>query len=157
MHKDYISGLVAVAVGAFVFVYSASFSKGGFSVAENPAIYPRMVAGVVVFLGALLLLRTARNRKAAGPDFAKDAEQKAVVPEGRPRVVKIAAALVGFIVFIQFIGFVIPSLVFCFVAPLILGTNKKTAAIVSFSLTVVIYVLFFIFFKVPIPHGILFG
>lgn len=157
MHKDYISGLAAVAIGVFVFIYSATFSKGGLSVAENPAIYPRIVAGVVVFLGSLLLIRTAGDRKAAAQRAAPSASVDAAVPEGRTRVLKIAAALVGYVVLIWLIGFAVSSILFCFATPLILGTSKKTAAIVSISLTVVIYVLFFIFFKVPIPHGILFG
>ncbi len=157
MHKDYINGIAAVAIGVFVLLYSATFSKGGFSVAENPAVYPRILAGVVVMLGAVLLIRTAKSRKAAGSAPAAGDAKKDIVPEGRPRVLKIAAALIGFVLCIRFIGFVIPSLAFCFIVQLILGTNRKTAAIVSISLTVVIYVLFFIFFKVPIPHGIFFG
>jgi hypothetical protein len=155
MTKDLINGIATIAIGLFVFFYSMTYSKGGLSVAENPAIYPQMLAGIAVMLGAVLLLRTGKNRKAA---VSADGDaKKEMVPEGRPRVLKIAAALICFVVGIRFIGFIVPSLIFCFVTPLILGTSKKTAAIVSASLTVVIYILFFIFFKVPIPHGIFFG
>ena len=154
MHKDYINGLVTVAIGTFVLIYAQTFSRGGFSVAENAAIYPQLLAGVIIFLGVVLLMQTrSAQKRAVGEATAAD---DPIVPEGRPRAIKIGAALVGYVVVTWLIGFVAATLMFCYVAPVILGTNKKTAIIVSLSLTVFIYLLFFMFFQVPIPYGIFF-
>jgi hypothetical protein len=150
---------VTIAIGVFVFFYAAVFSKGGFSFAENPALYPRMLAVILVLLGASLLFQTRikLQRSAADNTAPASGADEGVIPEGRPRVIRIAAALIGFVVMTWFVGFVVASVFFCFVTPLILGTTKKTAIIVSLALTGVIYLLFFIFFKVPVPHGIFFG
>ena len=154
MQKDYINGFVTVAIGTFVLLYAETFSSGGFSVAENAAIYPQLLAGVIIFLGALLLLQTYRAQKL--PMGVTTPSDATIVPEGRPRAIKIAVALIGYVVITWLIGFVAATLIFCYIAPLILGTSKKTAVIVSLSLTVFIYLLFFMFFQVPIPYGIFF-
>jgi hypothetical protein len=159
MTKDVINGIATIAIGLFVLLQSSSYSKGGVSVAENPAVYPRILAGTAIFLGVLLLAKTfiaGRKRKTA----IEQEETKVVGADasaGRARTAKTAAALVGFFVMVWLFGFVVASLSFCFAMPLILGTPKKTAAIVSVSLTAAIYIVFFIFFKVPAPHGIFFG
>lgn len=154
MHKDYINGFVTVAIGAFVLIYAQSFSRGGFSVAENAAVYPQLLAGVLVFLGVLLLTQTWLAHKQA--QRAKVAAPAQAAVGGHGRVALIAGALTGFVVVTWLAGFVPANLLFCFLAPLILGTSKKTALIVSLALTAFIYLLFFMFFQVPIPYGILF-
>ncbi|MFA6506185.1 MAG: tripartite tricarboxylate transporter TctB family protein [Treponemataceae bacterium] len=160
MRKDLINGVLTIALSVFIFFYAATFSKGGFSFAENPSLYPRMLAGILFLLGSSLVFQTLLKRKRAVNKKAATTppeEKTGPEPEGKTRVLKIAAALIGFVVITWIVGFIIAALLFCFLAPLILGTTKKTAIIVSLSLTVVISVLFFLFFKVPVPHGILIG
>lgn len=152
MHKDYLNGLLTVAIGTFVLIYAQTFSRGGFSVAENAAIYPQLLAGVLIFLGLLLSAQTWLARKRA----QAPARQALPAEGGRTRVALIASALTGFVVITWLAGFIPANVIFCFLAPLALGTSKKTAAIVSVALSVFIYVLFFKFFEIPIPYGILF-
>jgi hypothetical protein len=160
MQKDLINGIVTIAISVFIFFYAATFSKGGFSFAENPSLYPRLLAGILFFLGTSLLFQTILKMKVAGNEslMAETREEKkGPDPEGKARVVKIMGSLIGFVIVTWIAGFVIASLLFCFTTPLMLGTTKKTAIFVSLSLTAAIYLLFFIFFKVPVPHGILIG
>ncbi len=154
MHKDYINGFLTVAIGTFVLIYAQSFSRGGFSVSENAAIYPQLLAGVLIFLGVLLWLKTYLTQQRTQVPAA--AAQSTAVSGGRGRVSMIGGALTAFIVVTWVVGFIPANLLFCFVAPLVLGTSKKTAVIVSLALTAFIYVLFFKFFEVPVPYGILF-
>ena len=152
MHKDCINGLLTVAIGAFVLIYAQTFSRGGFSVAENAAIYPQLLASVLIFLGLLLSAQTwLAHQRAQAP-----APESAPAEGGRTRVALIAGTLTGFVVITWLAGFIPANVIFCFFAPLALGTSKKTAAIVSVALSVFIYVLFFKFFEIPIPYGILF-
>jgi len=152
VHKDYINGFLTVAIGTFVLIYSQTFSRGGFSVAENAAIYPQMLAGVLIFLGLLLSVQTGLAHKRAHAP----APESLPAEGGRARVALIAGALTGFVVITWLAGFIPANVIFCFLAPLVLGTSKKTAAMVSVALTVFIYLLFFKFFEIPIPYGILF-
>ena len=153
MYKDLINGIVTIALAVFTYVGAGAFSKGGASISENPAVYPRLLAIVVFFLGLLLFVRAfLEYRKTRG-----EASKSSWSGDGTKRVAGLFGILVGFTLGIYVLGFIISSLLFTFFAPLLLGTKVKTAILVSVPVTAVLYVVFFIFFKVPVLNGMLFG
>jgi hypothetical protein len=151
MLRDIVTGVVAVFIAFFVYFTSASIESGGASLSANPALYPRILAGVVFFLGVSLILQTVIKYRRG--------ERKPAVFDDREalgRVGKMLAVLCLYVVGIYFIGFILPTLLFSFFMPFISGSRLRTSLLVSVPVTLALYVVFFIFFKVPIPHGILF-
>ncbi len=153
MKKDVVNGVVTIAIAVAVFVGAGSFSKGGASLADNPALYPRILSVVVFVLGALLLVNTFlavhRNSPSAKTGLWSSA--------GAKRVAALFGILIGYTAGIYLIGFVASTLAFTFCVPLLLGTKVKTAVLVSIPVTVILYIVFFVFFKVPVLNGILFA
>jgi hypothetical protein len=153
MKKDLVNGSVAAGIALFVYWESGRFAEGGASLSQNPALYPRILAVIVFALGVILLVRgIIASVKAPGGEGPKPAAET----RGRWRVALTGLMLVAYAGAIYLLGFVIPTLAFSLATPLLLGTKFKTALLVSLPVTAVLYVVFFIFFKVPMPSGILF-
>ncbi len=153
MKKDIVNGIVAAGFALFVYIAAGQFAGGGASLSENPAIYPRMLAVIVLAIGVILIVRaiiaSVKARRGEGPKPTTETS-------GRKQVALTIGMLVAYVGAIHLLGFVIPTLAFTLAAPMSLGTRFKTAALVSLPVTAVLYVVFFVFFKVPIPSGILF-
>jgi hypothetical protein len=152
MVKDIVTGVVAAGLSLFAYVSASAFEKGGASLAENPALYPRILSGVVFCFGLALILQALLK-------FRKGEKKPSAYgdKEALGRVGKILAVLFGYAFAIYLVGFIVPTLAFTCITPLVSGSRLKTAFYVSLPLTAALYVVFFIFFKVPIPHGIVFG
>jgi putative tricarboxylic transport membrane protein len=153
MKKDLVNGIVAAGFAVFVYVEAGQFAAGGASLARNPALYPRILAVIVFAIGVILLvLATIASVKSRGGERRKPTTDMS----GRKHVALTVGLLVAYVGAIYLLGFVIPTLAFMLATPMVLGTKFKTALLVSLPATVVLYVVFFVFFKVPIPSGILF-
>ena len=153
MKKDLVNGIVAAGFALFVYWEAGRFAEGGVSLSQNPALYPRILAVIVFAMGAILLVRgIIAAVKAGGGEGPKPAADT----RGRRSVALTGGMLAAYAGAIYLLGFVIPTLLFTLATPLLLGTKFKTALLVSLPVTAVLYVVFFIFFKVPIPSGILF-
>ena len=155
MKKDLVNGIVAAGFAAFVYVEAGQFAAEGASLSRNPALYPRILAVIVFAIGAALTVRAiiasvkARGGRGERPKPTAGAS-------GMRHVALTIGLLVAYVGALYLLGFVIPTLAFTLAAPMILGTKFKTAILVSLPVTAVLYAVFFIFFKVPIPSGILF-
>jgi putative tricarboxylic transport membrane protein len=153
MRKDLVSGIVAAGVALFVYVQAGRFAEGGASLSQNPALYPRILAVIVLAIGVILIVRgVMASLKARGGEARKPPTDE----NGWKLVAMTIGLLVAYVGAIHLLGFVIPTLAFTLATPLSLGTKFKTALLVSLPVTAVLYVVFFVFFKVPIPAGILF-
>jgi len=154
MKKDLINGIVAVGFAVFVYVEAGRFAVGGASLSQNPALYPRILAEIVFAMGVILLVRgiIAFVKSRGGGERREPTTDT----NGMRHVALTVGLLVAYVGAIYLLGFVIPTLAFTLATPMILGTKFKTAVLVSLPVTAVLYVVFFIFFKVPIPSGILF-
>ena len=153
MKKDLVNGIVAAGFAVFVYVEAGQFAEGGASLARNPALYPRILAEIVFVMGVILLVRgIIASIKTRGEERRKPTTDAS----GMKHVALTIGMLVAYVGALYLLGFVIPTLAFTLATPIILGTKFKTAVLVSLPVTAVLYVVFFIFFKVPIPSGILF-
>lgn len=153
MKKDLVNGIVAVGFAVFVYVEAGRFAEGGASLSQNPALYPRILAVIIFAMGVILLVRaTIAFVKSRGGERRKPTTDTS----GMRHVALTIGLLVAYVGAIYLLGFVIPTLAFTLATPMVLGTKFKTAVLVSLPVTAVIYLVFFVFFKVPIPSGILF-
>ena len=153
MKKDLVNGILAAGFGLLVYWQAGRFAEGGASLSQNPALYPRILAVIVLAIGLILIVRAIMaSPRTRGEEARKPADDGNL----RKRVVLTAGLLVFYVGAIEILGFIIPTLAFTLATPLCLGTKLRTAVLVSLPVTAVLYVVFFIFFKVPIPSGILF-
>lgn len=153
MNKDLVSGIVVVGFAVFVYWEAGQFAAGGVSLAQNPALYPRILAAIVFAMGVILLVQgIIASVKSRGGERRKPT----IDISGRKHVALTVGLLVAYVGAIYLFGFIIPTLAFTLATPMMLGTKFKTAILVSPPVTAVLYVVFFVFFKVPIPSGILF-
>lgn len=153
MKKDLVNGIVAAGFAVFVYAEAGRFAEGGASLSRNPALYPRILAAIVFAIGVILIVRAI----IASVKAREGVRQKSTTGENGMKYVALTAGLlVAYVGAIYLLGFVIPTLAFTLATPMALGTKFKTAVLVSIPMTAVLYVVFFIFFKVPIPSGILF-
>ncbi len=154
MKRDLTSGLVAAGFAVFVYAEAGRFAESGASLADNPALYPRILAVIVFAMGVVLIVRAMvtflKVRKERPP------EEKTEKSAGMRYVALTVALLTVYVGMIHLLGFIVPTIAFTVVTQVSLGTKLKTAVFVGIPLTTALYLLFFIFFKVPIPSGILF-
>jgi hypothetical protein len=152
MKKDLVNGVVAAGFALFVYWQAGRFAEGGASLSQNPALYPRMLAVIVLAIGVILIVRAIiASVKTRGGGLQRLSDKSGSKP-----VALTIGLLVAYVGAIHLLGFVIPTVAFTLATPMVLGTKFKTAVLVSIPVTAVLYVVFFIFFKVPIPSGILF-
>lgn len=145
--KDYIVSAAAFFLSAFVFISSGSFadSKGGLS--QDPAYYPRILAGILAVMALVLLIQTLRKKEAI-----KISANKGLIFN----ISKVIAALILYIIALNILGFLIATAAFLFGGILLFGGKVKQSAILFLPITLVIYVVFSILFKMPLPKGIFF-
>jgi len=146
--KDYIVALGSLALSLFVFISSKSFADSGAGLAQDPAYYPTLLVGILVFMSFLLLANTIKNKE----KFAFSANIPAFL-----NVVKVFAALIIFVVAIKYIGFLYAALLFVPGCVLLFKGTWKLALFGGVPMVVIVYYAFTLLLKVPLPTGILFG
>ncbi len=147
------AAIVALAVGAYL--NSASFSTEKSFSGMDPATYPRALAIVLIFLGAILLVSSfARSRRGQA---AQAVHSGAPLLEELAVVAPVVGVLAAYVGAIYLFGFLLPTVLFTLSLSLLLKAKRSTALIICVPMAGVLYVVFFILFRVPIPHGILFG
>lgn len=150
MRKDLVNGIVGLTVGAFAYWETFRFDRREAFISENPALYPQLLSIVLCLLSASLVIKAIAGKELQ--HIKANSESSGIW-----RMMKVVISLVGYSVGIYLFGFILPSLLFMYIMPLQLGTSKRTALLVSAPLTIALYVTFFLLFKVPIPHGVVFG
>ena len=61
--KDYIVALGCLALSLFVYISSQSFADSGKGLDQDPAYYPTLLVGLLVFMSVILLVNTIRNKE----------------------------------------------------------------------------------------------
>lgn len=148
---DVLLGSIFAVVGALIFLHAISFPnlKGGY---PGPGLFPQLLGVLLVF---------------AGLGIAIQATAKRVLPRALPlsdfsRREKITAALivlaiVGYIVFVDTVGFIPITIVIMLGMMLRTGVSWGWSIVVSVGVTVAIYILFNRILHVPLPGGVLKG
>ncbi len=149
MNKDLVNGLVVFGIGVLAYWGSQVFNRREAALSENPALYPQLLALVLCVFGVALSIQGLIRK-----------ESSKQVPRGErtgvQRSLYVVLTLVGYAAGIYLFGFILPSLLFMFGVPILLGSSRKTAFLVSVPLTIALYVTFFLLFKVPVPQGAIF-
>ncbi len=148
---DVVTGSLVIAFACFVLAYSTTFppAKGK---DFGPSLFPRVIAVMLLVLGALVLfqvLRTRAQKEMRAPDTA--AKDSAHASQGLRNVAVTVVAVVAYIVVVDPAGFIPTTLVFLFVLMKTYGLTALKGIAASCLITGFVYVLFSVLLRVTLP------
>ena len=150
--NDWIFGSAALAVGIFVLLYSNTFDKVTSMDPSGPAAMPRIVAWLMIAIGAVHVIGSFFVIK-KNPDYVQEKKKGSVIP-----VVLICVACGAYYFLLEPLGYLLatPCLIIAIMTsvgernvPRILGT--------SIGASVFLFCVFYYILDVRIPLGILSG
>jgi Tripartite tricarboxylate transporter TctB family len=144
LQRDHIAGAFFIAVGALVLALSGDLPVGSMSF-PGAGMVPKLVAGIIVVFGALLLIG-ARSGPAIGTIDWNDL----------PHAARVLAVAIPAVALYATAGFLLTMSVMLFC--LLFVIEKKpllVSAAFSIGVTGLAWVLFGTFLKSPLPTGIL--
>lgn len=157
---DLISSAIAIVFGAAVYLMSGSIvikRKGG---DIGSAFLPKLVAGIMIGLGVLLLVSTILKMRRQ-PSEAKQAEKKGGSAEWLPTLLSFVNLIVYVLIF-KPVGFLISTFLYLMAQMLIMSPVKKPSprqlalwALIAVIAALAIFFLFTKAFSMPLPKGIL--
>lgn len=145
--RDMIIAAFSIVLAGFVYCNSLTFAVITGKAAQNPAVYPQILAGILGLLGLILLGVTIREKRYA--------ERISLDSEAVRNVTKIMLNLVIYVIGIVYLGFPIANALFVISSIMLLGGDRKTALKLCVPISVVLYLLFFWLFQIPMPEGLL--
>lgn len=145
-----VFGAVLVFLSVFCFFYADTFKSISGQTDIGPGAFPKFVCVCLILCGGALIVREIRNNS---QERAELFNWKLVIS---------AAAIIIYFFILEPVGFIISSMCIVFVETLILLNEpmKKAwplVAGVSVGTPIVLYLIFGVFLKVPLPSGILTG
>ena len=153
--NDAILGIFTIALSIFIIVVARSFPALP-GVPYGPDVFPTIIAGCMIFGGIILIIKGIRNLRKTGW-FTLDPWAKS--PRTYVTLGLIFSALLFYILFSENMGFLIASIIIIF--SLLIWTRGRNRFISSFviavTFSVVIYLVFVKFMRVPLPGGLLQG
>jgi putative tricarboxylic transport membrane protein len=118
----------------------------------GPGHYPIAVAGLLAILAILLLWQTFRSEALAG-SAKNDEEQDREAHESRHLILGFGFFL-AYVILVQFIGFVLASIVFVFCFVRLIGKfNYLLSGALALGIPVLLWTVFDYLLTVPLPKG----
>ena len=150
--SDTVVGAGFVAAGALIFTGTLSYPtlEGG---APGPALFPQVLAVLMVGFGACLVVPAVLARRQDSPNVVQ-----AHPGPGWGKVVNaflVFAAIIAFNLVLPILGFLLTALAILFGLMWWLGTPVLRAALAAAGLTLFVYVIFGKILRVPLPLGLL--
>jgi putative tricarboxylic transport membrane protein len=148
---DVVTGSGVIGFAAFILLYSMDFppAKG---TDFGPALFPRIIASVLLLLGALVLYRAARVRSGA-QDCTGEAEVDTLTTTaaGARNVLITIVAVVAYIMVVDALGFIPTTVVFLSALMKTYGLTKLKSVLFSCLITGFVYILFALLLRVVLP------
>lgn len=148
--SDTVVGAGFVAAGALILAGTASFPRleGG---QPGPALFPRILAGLMIIFGTLVSTQGLRARDTGD----KVAWRELYRNPGFVNALFVLGGVVGYILFVERVGFLIMATLATFVLMLRLRVRLLLALVVSIVFANLVYLLFAKILLVPLPTGML--
>lgn len=146
---DAVTGTGVIAFAIFVLIYSVGFppAKGA---DFGPALFPRILAGILLVLGILVVFRAMRERSGV-QDCDDQGETLTLTPAGWRNLIITVIAVVTYIAVVSRTGFILTTVVFLFVLMKTYGLSALKGIIAACLITGSVYVLFSILLRVVLP------
>jgi putative tricarboxylic transport membrane protein len=148
--SDTLVGAGFTGAGALVFAATMTYPpmEGG---QPGPALFPRIIAGLMVGFGGLLAARGARAR-----DTTQQVAWRALFQNpGFVNAIFVLAGGAAYIVLADRLGFLLTSSLVMLALMWRLAVRPLTAILVAGALTLAVHALFAKVLRVPLPTGLL--
>lgn len=143
-HRDRVFALVLLVLASVFYGLIGGMEEPYSPGALAASTYPRLILACIIVLSCLLVIRPTA------------AEARGRILSAKGLAVTLLAA--GYIFLLEALGFFVLAPVFLFVVPLVLGYRHHLAnAISAVAVTVVLYAVFVVVLKIPLPAGLLGG
>jgi putative tricarboxylic transport membrane protein len=148
--SDSVVGAGFVVAGALIIAETLKFPtlEGG---QPGPALFPRILAGLMIIFGALVSIQGLRARDTSD----KVAWRELYRNPGFINALFVLGAVVSYILFVEQVGFLITATLVTFVLMLRLRVRLLLALVVSIVFTNLVYLLFAKILLVPLATGLL--
>ncbi|ADN01575.1 tripartite tricarboxylate transporter TctB family protein [Spirochaeta thermophila] len=134
-----------------VILVAATFGFPETQIALSPAVFPRVIGGVLMVLSILLAVRGGLQLRNGKPGKGASDERAVWM-----RLVLLVVASIGYVFSLGFVGFVGAGIPYMAVVFLIFGERRPLlVGLLSFGIPLVIYSVFRLGFQVPLPRGVL--
>lgn len=135
---DLILGYLLVAISGFFFFMISKLP-------EKAILYPIFVTSILLFLSIIHLIITYSKKSDEEATGFKNLEIKQLL------FITVLSGL--YVALIKVTGYVTSTLLYVLISLLGLKVNKKSAIIISIGFVILIYILFKIVLRVPLPKG----
>lgn len=143
---DFVVGILLSLLGAWLYVYAERYTGRGTN-SYGPNFFPQLLAVLLILASVGLILKTWLEKPAgwlASVDTA-----------GFINAALALAVGVSYVFGMNYLGFPLSTFLFLFTTMMLLGqTGWQKRAAVSLGVTCVVYGIFHLFLKIPMPHGI---
>lgn len=148
---DIATGTGVIVFAIFILVRSLTFPPAR-GTDFGPALFPRVVAAILLVLGTLVLLQVRRLRARAQSCTTDTTEEEPTTTIAGLRNVAVSiVTIVAYIAVVDRIGFIPTTLVFLFVLMKTYGLTAIKGAIASCFITGFVFVLFSLLLRVVLP------
>ena len=132
-----------------VFFFSMTFSFPEITIALSPTVFPRFVTICLFLLSSLLLVQGIRKQLKERPEKAREKVDRAYML----RFILLAAAGFLYTRLIRYTGYVVATPLFIAAAMLVFAEKKwYRIVLISGGTTAVLYLVFRMVFRVPLPR-----
>jgi hypothetical protein len=155
--RDGIAGLICLAISIWLLVLTRGLPPA-LMVPIGPAVYPRVVIGIMALLSAIMIVNDVLTSRAAAP--AAPAASRAE-PGARPNYLLVLATFVAFGVYVlllPYLGFRIATFLFVAALQVILDRPRSwqrwlLVVAVAFGTTLACHFVFEDYLSVLLPRG----
>ena len=158
MLRDRITGLAVFVLGAAYWGAASALPRPLLQQDVGPEVFPRLIAGGLMILGALLAAGPLLRRLVGWPAAPRPAEAGLEGPTDVPAIVAVLVGLALYTAFYERLGFVLSTVLFMAVEIAALEVDRKRwiwAVPVVILLPVLLYLLFDKLLGVKLPTGLL--
>lgn len=154
VYQTLFAGLV-LAAGIVYEVMALRMPRGRIG-QPGPGFFPMIVGAVLVLTAAACLVQALASRRSDSPASAPAGDEAPIAARQTSKTWLLLGFLVLYVLTLQPVGFPIAVIVFLMASIWAFGYRKWLPALgIAAALTVVSYLTFIVWLKVPLPLGIL--
>jgi len=146
MDNIYI-GSILIVVLIFTYFLTFSFPSVG-GIFADPALYPRIIIFILMLLSGVTLfngLKEVKKKKHTGKEIIEKNKQKTNLK----KPIEVLFCLIIYFSSLNYFNLIIPTFIFLIIIFMIYGGKFKTGIIYAIFLTLSLYILFEMIFKIP--------
>jgi len=146
MDNIYIGSILIVVLTLTYFLTFSFPSVGG--IFADPALYPRIIIFILMLLSGVTLfngLKEMKNKKHTGEEIIEKSKQKTNLK----KPIEVLLCLIIYFSSLNYFNLIIPTFIFLIIIFMIYGGKFWIGLIYAIFLTLSLYVLFEMIFKIP--------